>query len=60
MSLSTSTADRGKEVLGCVERKCLSVAAHNGLGASHIFMFGTEAQKQTYLVPQAQGLISAM
>ena len=23
----------------------LSVAAHNGLGAAHIFMFGTEAQK---------------
>ena len=27
----------------------LSVAAHNGLCASHIFMFGTEAQKQRYL-----------
>ena len=24
---------------------CLSVAAHNGLGAAHIFMFGTEAQQ---------------
>jgi alkylation response protein AidB-like acyl-CoA dehydrogenase len=34
---------------------CLSVAAHNGLGASHIFMFGTEAQKQRYLVPLATG-----
>src|SRR6266511_832538 len=34
---------------------CLSVAAHNGLGASHIFMFGTEAQKQKYLVPLATG-----
>ena len=34
---------------------CLSVAAHNGLGASHIFMFGNEAQKQTYLVPLASG-----
>src|SRR5918995_2496108 len=33
----------------------LSVAAHNGLGASHIAMFGTEAQKQTYLVPLAKG-----
>src|SRR5262245_59757971 len=34
---------------------CLSVAAHNGLGASHISMFGTEAQKQRYLVPLATG-----
>src|SRR5262247_1884244 len=34
---------------------CLSVAAHNGLGAAHIFMFGNEAQKQTYLVPLAKG-----
>ena len=34
---------------------CLSIAAHNGLGAAHIFMFGTEAQKQQYLVPLATG-----
>jgi alkylation response protein AidB-like acyl-CoA dehydrogenase len=34
---------------------CLSVAAHNGLGAAHIAMFGTEAQKQQYLVPLARG-----
>jgi len=34
---------------------CLSIAAHNGLGASHIFMFGTEPQKQKYLVPLATG-----
>src|SRR4029450_5618449 len=34
---------------------CLSVAAHNGLGSAHIFMFGTEAQKQKYLVPLATG-----
>ena len=33
----------------------LSVAAHNGLGAAHISMFGTEEQKQKYLVPLAQG-----
>jgi alkylation response protein AidB-like acyl-CoA dehydrogenase len=33
----------------------LSVAAHNGLGAAHINMFGTDAQKQKYLVPLAQG-----
>jgi alkylation response protein AidB-like acyl-CoA dehydrogenase len=33
----------------------LSVAAHNGLSASHIFLFGTEAQKQKYLIPLARG-----
>ncbi len=33
----------------------LSVAAHNGLCASHILMFGTEEQKQRYLVPLARG-----
>src|SRR3954462_3446223 len=33
----------------------LSVAAHNGLCASHIFLFGTEAQKQQFLVPLARG-----
>ncbi|HET9359300.1 MAG TPA: acyl-CoA dehydrogenase family protein [Vicinamibacterales bacterium] len=34
---------------------CLSVAAHNGLGVAHLFMFGTEEQKRTYLVPLAAG-----
>jgi alkylation response protein AidB-like acyl-CoA dehydrogenase len=33
----------------------LSVAAHNGLCAAHIALFGTEAQKQRYLVPLASG-----
>ena len=33
----------------------LSVAAHNGLCASHLAMFGTEAQKRRYLVPLATG-----
>jgi alkylation response protein AidB-like acyl-CoA dehydrogenase len=33
----------------------LSIAAHNGLCASHIFMFGSEAQKQRYLGPLARG-----
>jgi len=33
----------------------LSVAAHNGLGAAHINMFGTDAQKRKYLVPLAKG-----
>jgi alkylation response protein AidB-like acyl-CoA dehydrogenase len=33
----------------------LSVAAHNGLGAAHIGMFASEAQKKKYLVPLAKG-----
>src|SRR5690349_24985266 len=33
----------------------LSVAAHNGLCASHISLFGNEAQKQKYLVALARG-----
>ena len=33
----------------------LSVAAHNGLCAAHIFMFGREDQKREYLVPLARG-----
>ena len=33
----------------------LSVAAHNGLCAAQIFMFGSEAQKARYLVPLARG-----
>src|SRR5678816_1404526 len=33
----------------------LTVAAHNGLGAAHIAMFGTDEQKRRYLVPLARG-----
>src|SRR5881394_2043382 len=33
----------------------LSVAAHNSLCSNHIYMFGSEAQKQKYLVPLVQG-----
>src|SRR5262249_45057446 len=33
----------------------LSVAAHNGLCAGHIFLFGSEEQKRTYLTPLARG-----
>jgi alkylation response protein AidB-like acyl-CoA dehydrogenase len=33
----------------------LSVAAHNGLGAAHISMFGSDVQKATYLTPLATG-----
>ena len=33
----------------------LSLAAHNGLGAAHISMFGSEAQKRRFLEPLARG-----
>jgi hypothetical protein len=33
----------------------LSLAAHNGLGAAHIAMFGSEAQKRRFLEPLARG-----
>src|SRR5690349_9512830 len=33
----------------------LSVAAHNGLCAAHLFMFGSDDQKQQYLSPLARG-----
>jgi alkylation response protein AidB-like acyl-CoA dehydrogenase len=33
----------------------LSVAAHNGLCVSHLNLFGTEAQKQRFLVPLVTG-----
>jgi alkylation response protein AidB-like acyl-CoA dehydrogenase len=33
----------------------LSVAAHNGLCAAHILLFGSEAQKTTWLAPLARG-----
>ena len=33
----------------------LSVAAHNSLCSNHIYMFGSEAQKQKYLVPLVRG-----
>ncbi len=33
----------------------LSVAAHNSLCSNHIYSYGTEAQKQKYLVPLARG-----
>jgi alkylation response protein AidB-like acyl-CoA dehydrogenase len=33
----------------------LSVAAHNGLCTSHLHMFGTDAQRQQYVVPLIRG-----
>src|SRR5262245_39284499 len=35
----------------------LSVAAHNGLCVAHLAMFGSEAQKRTYLPPLASGKV---
>jgi len=44
------------EELGRVDGSVgLSVAAHNSLCSNHIYSFGTEEQKQKYLVPLAQG-----
>ncbi len=33
----------------------ISVAAHNSLCSNHIYMFGTEEQKQKHLIPLARG-----
>jgi alkylation response protein AidB-like acyl-CoA dehydrogenase len=33
----------------------LGVAAHNGLGAAHIFMFGTDDQRSRFVPPLAKG-----
>jgi len=33
----------------------ISVAAHNSLCANHLYLFGTAAQKRTWLVPLAEG-----
>ncbi|MBO0236723.1 acyl-CoA dehydrogenase family protein, partial [Vibrio parahaemolyticus] len=33
----------------------LSVAAHNSLCSNHIYTFGTENQKNKYLIPLASG-----
>ncbi|MEP6924198.1 MAG: acyl-CoA dehydrogenase family protein [Pyrinomonadaceae bacterium] len=44
------------EELGRVDGSIsLSVAAHNSLCSNHIYMFGSEQQKQKYLVPLATG-----
>lgn len=33
----------------------ISIAAHNSLCSNHIYQFGTEAQKEKYLIPLASG-----
>src|SRR5687768_16740367 len=48
----SSTRRSSKRSVGSVG---LSVAAHNSLCSNHIYLFGSEEQKQKYLVPLAQG-----
>ncbi|MCS6873444.1 MAG: acyl-CoA dehydrogenase family protein [Pyrinomonadaceae bacterium] len=44
------------EELGRVDASIgLSVAAHNSLCSNHIYMFGSEKQKQKYLIPLVRG-----
>src|SRR5256885_14749100 len=33
----------------------ISIAAHNSLCSNHVYQYGTEAQRQKYLVPLARG-----
>jgi alkylation response protein AidB-like acyl-CoA dehydrogenase len=35
----------------------LTVAAHNGLCSAHIFMFGSDAQRERFLTPLAKGTV---
>src|SRR5262245_57143667 len=35
----------------------LSVAAHNGLCAAHLYLFGSEAQRERYLAPLVKGQV---
>ena len=51
----STTASASRSWRASIPGVALSVAAHNGLCSAHIFMFGTEAQKQRYLVPLARG-----
>ena len=51
----STTASASRNWRASIPAVSLSVAAHNGLCAAHIAMFGTEAQKQQYLVPLATG-----
>jgi alkylation response protein AidB-like acyl-CoA dehydrogenase len=43
------------EELARVDPRVADRRAHNGLGAAHIAMFGTDEQKQKYLAPLARG-----
>ncbi len=52
---SLSLALAIEEVAKACGSTCLSMAAHISLCATPIYLFGTEAQKQKYLVPLASG-----
>ena len=45
----STTASASRSWRGSIRPIALSVAAHNGLCASHLYMFGSEAQKRQYL-----------
>ena len=51
----STTASASRSWRASIRPSSLSVAAHNGLGPAHIAMFGTDAQKQQWLVPLARG-----
>jgi alkylation response protein AidB-like acyl-CoA dehydrogenase len=50
-----STALAIEEVARACGSTALAYAAHMGLGSTPIWLFGNEEQKQTYLIPAAQG-----
>jgi alkylation response protein AidB-like acyl-CoA dehydrogenase len=52
---SISTAIAIEEVARACGSTALAYAAHIGLGSAPIALFGTEAQKRTYLKPAAEG-----
>lgn len=52
---SVSAAIAVEEVARACGSTALAYAAHMGLGSAPIFMFGSEAQKQRFLKPAAEG-----
>ncbi|WP_129672013.1 acyl-CoA dehydrogenase [Candidatus Chloroploca sp. Khr17] len=52
---TVSTAIAIEEVARVCGSTALAYAAHMGLGSAPIYMFGTEEQKQQFLVPAARG-----
>ncbi|NCC31691.1 MAG: acyl-CoA dehydrogenase [Chloroflexia bacterium] len=52
---TVSTAIAIEEVARACGSTALAYAAHMGLGSAPIYMFGTEEQKQQFLVPAARG-----
>ncbi|PDW01226.1 acyl-CoA dehydrogenase [Candidatus Chloroploca asiatica] len=52
---TVSTAIAIEEVARVCGSTALAYAAHMGLGSAPIYMFGTEEQKQQFLIPAARG-----